>query len=275
MGKIIITENQYKRFKSILIESVINESLLNEEAYTIDSKKYTLTTNDLTDVMGGLIKVIGGATYKPTQRGNLSAQGEIEYTNSGSRKKTTISFICANNKINADGKYYDVMRNDTTLAGFQKLCETTKKMKKDSYGVQQTGGAVKGYSQQNVYTLKSKDGKKSITIPAKTGYTAKKDSKGNEGATFRIGPTIFGWFGCKSKSFFIDKVLYVDEKGTLATNLSKAVCGTSSEPTKQQSSSNQSQQSSSNQSQQKSSNTSGDQNIASQTTIASEFANYV
>jgi hypothetical protein len=267
MGKIIITENQYKRFKSILIENAINESLLNEQAYTIDDKKYTLKTNDLTDVMGGAIKVIGGALYKPTQRGNLSAQGEIEYTNSGSRKKTTINFICANNKINADGQYYDVMRNDSTLAGFQKLCETTKKMKKDSYGIQQTGGAVKGYSQQNVYTLTSKDGKKTITIPKGTGYTAKKDSKGNEGATFRIGPTIFGWFGCKSKTFFIDKVLYVDKLGTLVTNLSKSVCGTSSEPTKQQSSSNQGQQ--------KSSNTSGGQNIASQPPIASEFANYV
>jgi hypothetical protein len=235
-NKFILTEEESKRILSLHSKKIQEErnttsnSLLNEASYTLDTKKYTLTTNDYTDANrmengnNNPIKVIGGITYTPTQRGNLSAQGEIEYTNSGSRKKTTINFICANNKINADGQYYDVMRNDSTLAGFQKLCETTKKMKKDSYGIQQTGGAVKGYSQQNVYTLTSKDGKKTITIPKGTGYTAKKDSKGNEGATFRIGPTIFGWFGCKSKTFFIDKVLYIDEKGTLSNNISNAVC---------------------------------------------------
>jgi hypothetical protein len=238
MGKIIISESQYRKVKSILIENAINESLLNEEAYTLDTKKYSLKTNDSTSARGtdvnDQLKVIGGATYTPTQRGNLSAKGEIEYINSGIRKKTTINFICANNKINADGKFYDVFSNNPTLEGFKKLCETLKKVKKDSYGIQQTGGAVKGYSQQNTYTLKSKDGKKTITIPKGTGYTAKKDQKGREGASFKLGPTIFGWFGCKSKSFFIDKVLYVDEKGALATNLSKAVCGASTvEPQKE------------------------------------------
>ena len=206
--------------------------LLNEAAYAIDAKKYSLKTNDLTDVKGGEIKVIGGITYAPTQRGNLSAKGEIEYTNSGARKKTTISFICANNKINADGKYYDVLPSDTTFEGFRKLCETLKNKKKESYGVQQTlGKSVQGYTQANVYTLKSKDGKQSITIPAKTGYTLKKDKNGNVGATFRIGPTIFGWFGCKSKSFFINKVIYKDEKNFLADNISKAICGGSSSTT--------------------------------------------
>ena len=130
MGKIIISESQYKKVKSILIENAINESLLNEEAYTLDTKKYSLKTNDYTDVSGGEIKVIGGITYVPTQRGNLSAKGEIEYTNSGARKKTTINFICANNKINADGKYYDVNSSDSTFEGFKKLCETVKKVKK-------------------------------------------------------------------------------------------------------------------------------------------------
>jgi hypothetical protein len=224
MRKLILTERQYNNIKNVLIENAINKSLLNEESYTLDTKKYSLTTNDFTDVKGGEIKVIGGITYVPTQRGNLTAKGEIEYKNSGSRKKTTINFICANNKINTDGKYYDVLSNDTTLKGFQDLCKSLKN-KKDFYGIQQTGGAVKGYTQQNTYTLKSKDGKKTITIPAKTGYTAKTDQKGNEGATFKLGPTIFGWFGCKSKSFFINKVLYIDEKGGLVNNLSKSVCG--------------------------------------------------
>jgi hypothetical protein len=116
-------------------------------------------------------------------------------------------------KIHADGNYYDIHYLMILIyQGFEKLCKSLEN-KKDFYGIQQTGGAVKGYTQQNTYTLKSKDGKKTITIPAKTGYTAKTDQKGNEGATFKLGPTIFGWFGCKSKSFFVNKVLYIDEKG--------------------------------------------------------------
>ena len=224
MGKIIISERQYRKVRKNLIENAINKSLLNEEAYTLDTKKYSLTTNDLTNVKDGKIKVIGGITYVPTQRGNLTAKGDIEYIDSGVRKKTTINFICANNKINADGNYYDLWPSEPTLKGFQDLCKSLKN-KKDFYGIQQTGGAVKGYTQQNTYTLKSKDGKKTITIPKNTGYTAKTDQKGNEGATFKLGPTIFGWFGCKTKSFFVNKVLYVDEKGALVNNLSKSVCG--------------------------------------------------
>ena len=109
------------------------------------------------------------------------------------------------------------------------MCETLKKKKKGSYGVEQSPGkSVQGYTQANNYTLKSKDGQKTITIPAKTGYTFKKDKKGNAGATFKLGPTIFGWFGCKSKSFFIDKVIYKDEKNFLADAISKALCGASS-----------------------------------------------
>jgi hypothetical protein len=125
-----------------------------------------------------------------------------------------------------------VLPSDSTFEGFRKLCETLKKKTKGNYGVQQTlGKSVQGYTQANVYTLKSKDGKQKITIPAKTGYTLKKDKNGNVGATFRIGPTIFGWFGCKSKSFFINKVIYKDEKNFLADNISKAICGGSSSTT--------------------------------------------
>ena len=150
MGKIILTETQYKRFKSILIENVINQTLLNEAAYTLDTKKYSLKTNDYSDVSGGKIKIIGGATYTPTQKGNLTAQGEVEYTQSGSRKKTTIIYVCANNKFYVDKDYYDILGNDTTLEGFETLCEKLKN-KKDFYGIQQTGGAVKGYTQQQNY----------------------------------------------------------------------------------------------------------------------------
>lgn len=224
MGKIIISESQYRKVKQNLIENAINKSLLNEQAYNLDAKKYSLKANDYTDVSNGEIKVLGNVTYVPTQRGNLTTKGEIEYKNSGSRKKTTINYICANNKFNIDGKYYDIVTNDSVLPGFKQLCESLKK-KKDYYGIQQTGGAVKGYTQQNTYTLKSKDGKKTITIPKNTGYTAKTDQKGNQGATFKLGPTIFGWFGCNAKSFFVDKVLYFDEKGLLVNNLSKSVCG--------------------------------------------------
>jgi hypothetical protein len=262
MGKIIISESQYKKVKSILIENAINEA-----AYGFNPKKYSLKTVNYTTAYDGkdTIKVIGGVTYTPTQRGNLSGKGEFELETSGVRKKTTINFICGNNKLNIDGKYYDVVSGDQTLQGFKQLCEAVKKVKKDSYGVQQTGGDVKGYSQQTTYTLKSKDGKKTITIPEKTGYTAKKDQKGNEGATFKLGPTIFGWFGCKSKNFFINKVLYVDEKGGLVTNLSKSVCGASTvEPKKEL-----------NTKVDKVVGSAGGQKLASQDTVVSDMSNYV
>ena len=233
MGKIIISESQYMKVKQNLIEAAINESLLNEQTYKLDPKKYTLKTEQQTTAYNSERKegltVIGGITYVPTQRGNLTGKGEIEYANSGGFKKTTttITFMCKTAQIHADGEYYDVYDTDPNLKGLQELCKSLKNKRK-SYGIQQTAGeGVKGYTQKYSYPLKSKDGNKTILIPAKTGYTAKKDQDGNEGATFKLDVASFGWFGCKSKSFYIDKVLYVDEKGWLTNNLSKSVCSAS------------------------------------------------
>ena len=226
MGKIIISESQYKKVKSILIESAINESLLNEETYKLKTNQQTTAYNS--ERKEGLT-VSGGITYVPTQRGNLTGKGEIEYANSGGFKKTTttINFMCKTDQIHADGEYYDVYDTDHNLKGLQELCKSLKNKRK-SYGVQQTPGEkVIGYTQQKTYILKSKDGNKSKTIPAKTGYTAKTDKKGNQGATFKLGPISFGWFDCKSKSFYIDKVLYADEKEWLTNNLSNSVCSAS------------------------------------------------
>ena len=212
------TKNQY-------LNVILNE----QEAYKIDKNALTLTLNNKVEVQNREVELIGGLTFKPTQKGNLGAYGEVEFTQSGQRKKTSIFYICPNNKLYVDKKYYDILRIDSSREGFQSLCETLKKKRKGSYGVEQSPGkSVQGYTQANNYTLKSKDGQKTITIPAKTGYTSKKDKKGNDGATFKLGPTIFGWFGCKSKSFFIDKVIYKDEKNFLADAISKALCGASS-----------------------------------------------
>lgn len=212
------TKNQY-------LNVILNE----EEAYKIDKNALTLTLNNKVEVQNREVELIGGLTFKPTQKGNLGAYGEVEFTQSGQRKKTSIFYICPNKKLYVDQKYYDILGSDSSRVGFQSLCETLKKKRKGSYGVEQSPGkSVQGYTQANNYTLKSKDGKKTITIPAKTGYTFKKDKKGNAGATFKLGPTIFGWFGCKSKSFFIDKVIYKDEKNFLADAISKALCGASS-----------------------------------------------
>jgi hypothetical protein len=212
------TKNQY-------LNVILNE----QEAYKIDKNALTLTLNNKVEVQNREVELIGGLTFKPTQKGNLGAYGEVEFTQSGQRKKTSIFYICPNKKLYVDQKYYDILGSDSSRVGFQSLCETLKKKRKGSYGVEQSPGkSVQGYTQANNYTLKSKDGQKTITIPAKTGYTSKKDKKGNAGATFKLGPTIFGWFGCKSKSFFIDKVIYKDEKNFLADAISKALCGASS-----------------------------------------------
>jgi hypothetical protein len=232
MGKIVLNETQYNRLKNILIENAIDRSLLNEEAYTLDTKKYTLKTNNFTNVKNREITIIGNATYTPTQKGNLMANGEIEYAKSKHRKPTKVYYMCNNEKFKIENNFYEILTNDPTYKGFKELCETLKKSKKDYYGIEKKGGSVKGYIQQSEYTLKSKDDK-TITIPKNTGYTGKKDKKGNEGATFKLGPVSFGWFGCKSKNFIIDKVLYKDEKGVLANNISKAICGSVKPPEKE------------------------------------------
>ena len=94
------------------------------------------------------------------------------------------------------------------------------KKQKSTYGAESVGGGL-SYSQKNDYTLKSKDGK-TLTIPAKTGYSFKPDKKG---ASFRLGNK-FGWFGCTSKTFKVDGIIYSDNKGDLANSISKSLCGT-------------------------------------------------
>ncbi len=220
------TKNQYL---NVLLNEEDKELISeNSDAYTIDKNNLILKTNKKTQVLNGNFVVLGGITFKPTQKGNLGGYGEIEFTDTGERKKTSIYYICSNKKLYVDKQYWSIYTGSWTRDGFIELCDTLKKKKKSSYGVEQTPGkSVQGYTQAKNYTLKSKDGKQSITIPAKTGYTFKKDKKGNPGATFKLGPTIFGWFGCKSKNFFINNVLYKDEKAFLANNISNAVCGTS------------------------------------------------
>lgn len=219
MGKIILSERQYSRLKNIIIESALEQTLVNEQKET-----YTLKVDEFLQTRDGKFKVIGGTEYKPTIKGNLSTQTEVEDLVSGQRKKTKVTFVCSSNKLYIDNKFYDIYR-DKNQTKLEELCKKIKTMKKDAYGAESVGGGS-SYTQKNNYKLKSKDGK-TIEIPKGTGYSAKPDKNG---AAFKIGPTIYGWFGCESNVFIIDKVKYKDESGVLAKNISSVLCKKTTKP---------------------------------------------
>jgi hypothetical protein len=235
MGKIILTETQYKRFKSILIENTINQTLLNENdelSYTVQSEKVDFETG------GGLdfeLRIFKGAKFLPTSNGNLYANTKFQFVttdtgepNSDGTIRGNVYYHCKKGvfsaprggSISSAKAYY---AEDPPAPALKKeldnLC-TRVKNPKTSYGAESVGGG-KSYTQQNDYILTSDSGK-TIKIPKGTGYAYK---EGKQGASFKLPGNKFGWFGCPSKIFLVDNVKYKDAKGYLANNIVKAICG--------------------------------------------------
>jgi hypothetical protein len=275
MGKIIISESQYQKVKQVLIETAIKRQL-NEDAYAMDSKNLAFTLKDWAGVNGGQIQILGGSTFKPTgTKGNLLAtNAQVKNVQAGGTiAKKNVYYVCGNNKFYVDKVYYDISSGDTTKDGFIKFCETVKKMKKDYYGAESVGGGA-SYTQTNDRIVKTKDGK-TFKIPAKTGYTAKPEKKG---VIFKVGPNNFGWFGCESKVFAINKLKYTDADGALANKLVKTLCTSSSSNNSSDNSSDNSSNNSS-QTQQPGNNVggsgSGGSGSVASSSVVSDMANYV
>lgn len=240
MGKIMISENQYNKIKNLLIENAINEQNLDgslnvekKTAYKIDPVKLTFINNDVIEVDveqgGSNIKVMGGANFKPTIKGNLEATAQVQDVNTNVTKSNKVIFICNNEKISVDNKYYNIKNRgrNPVLPGLREFCKIVKEKTKKSYGVESVSG--KGgslvYKQENDRNVKSKDGKL-FKIPANTGYVARPEKKG---ASFKIGPNNFGWFSCTNNQFVIGGKNYYDEDKGLVNKLVKTLCKTTGE----------------------------------------------
>ena len=236
----MISENQYNKIKNLLIENAINEQNLDgslnvekKTAYKIDPVKLTFINNDVIEVDveqgGSNIKVMGGANFKPTIKGNLEATAQVQDVNTNVTKSNKVIFICNNEKISVDNKYYNIKNRgrNPVLPGLREFCKIVKEKTKKSYGVESVSG--KGgslvYKQENDRNVKSKDGKL-FKIPANTGYVARPEKKG---ASFKIGPNNFGWFSCTNNQFVIGGKNYYDEDKGLVNKLVKTLCKTTGE----------------------------------------------
>ena len=253
MGKIVLNETQYNRLKNILIENAIDRSLLNEQtddfSYTIP-QEYVRFTN-ANDITANYLKIFKGAKFIPDSKGNLVAKTKIQFTTvidgivqssyndsddaDDAREQklytydTNLKYNCKEGKMITDKapgqKYYaDTNDSKNVVEKLNGLCRKSKSQK-SSYGAESVGGG-KSYSQKKNYVLKSDKGT-SLKIPEGTGYSFK---EGKNGASFRLPGNKFGWFGCLSKTFQVDGVKYKDEKGALANNISKAICGSTKPP---------------------------------------------
>jgi hypothetical protein len=255
MGKIIISESQYRKVKQNLIENAINKSLLNEQSgdfsYTVQSAEVFFENAENSD--NPELKIFKGAKFVPDNKGNLVATTKFQFVNSASGEvtmgpatndepydennklyttKDKVYYYCSKGKFKVPTKsQYEYFAEDSPapelVKELSKLCQKAK-TQKSSYGAEAVGGG-KSYSQQNNYTLKSDKGT-TLTIPKGTGYAFK---DGKNGASFRLPGNKFGWFSCPSKTFLVDKVTYKDANGALANNIVKNICTSGSSQPKQ------------------------------------------
>jgi hypothetical protein len=240
MGKIIISESQYRKVKQALIESEITKSFLTEQNFTVDNMTGFVTIKNYLEFgvkrNYTLYKVTiskGGKLY-PTSKGDVKGKVLVKVQDYRPFAKqnfteSSVIFICRSNKININNKIYEVEEKELV----KKICESAKISEKNTkvYGIGDVGGGG-GYVQKSDQILDStKKGGNPIRILKNTGYKAKKTTSGATGATFRFGNS-FGWFDCKYKNFSIykDKNKKEYENYTnkdLADALSKFFCNTS------------------------------------------------
>lgn len=255
MGKIIISESQYRKVKKVLIENAINKSLLNEQAgdfsYTVQSGKVSFENSQ--DPGLPELQIYKGAKFVPDNKGNLvtttsfnfadTMDGTIAYSPDSDlgvvdsdkdvkryTYKDKVIYNCKEGKFTAPNKSnFKYFAEDSPapelVKELSKLCQKSKSQK-SSYGAESVGGG-KSYSQREDYVVKSDKGTQ-LKIPKGTGYAFK---EGKNGASFRLPGNKFGWFGCSSKIFLVDNIKYKDDKGFLVGNIVKNICTTTSSVT--------------------------------------------
>lgn len=247
MGKIIISESQYRKVKKVLIENAINTSLLNEGSnelsYTVKSDKvYFESADGKTDPE---LTIFKGAKFVPDNKGNLVAKTLFAFSDSinglitkgpytwdtagvdqikQNSYREPVYYNCSTFKFKVPSRsnysYYAENSPAPELGKeLNKLCQRAKSFK-SSTGLESVVGGGSFYKQANDYIVKSDKGSQ-LKLPKSTTVYVYKEGK--NGATFKT-PQGWGWFSCPSKTFLVNKVTYKDAKGYLANNIFNSIC---------------------------------------------------
>jgi hypothetical protein len=241
MGKIVLNETQYKRLRNILVENEIYRSLLNEELLIEKTYDITLMRKGGSNFW---LKAKDKITkFKVTDFNKDMVAAEVTIKD-GDRDENNIpvQFDCKTPDViefagdsQIEGSKY---RTDEKLKYLIKWYCAGKPNKKDTEKINQGGGGEgdkKTYKQEYDQTLKydtpqevNVNGYKmtftDLKIPAKTIYTSLPEKNG---VSFNIktkDKTLFGWFGCKSKKFSVNKIPLTDEKQALTKKLVSELC---------------------------------------------------
>jgi hypothetical protein len=238
MRKLILTERQYGKLKNLIIESEITKSflieqnfsiyrkLLMEKSYAITLKKRDGNNNDL-PAKDTIIKL------KEKNYNADLVEFEADFKLGG---RWEVSFNCKTPDImtlsgfQVGGTEYRVDEKFKNLVKW--YCKgKPKKNQKDAEKINQGGGKEgdkKTYTQIYDQTVKYKSSQNNkiqdLKIPKNTIYTSIPEKNGVS-FSFKIQEKpIYGWFGCKSKKFIINKTPATDEKQDLTKKLFDKLC---------------------------------------------------
>jgi hypothetical protein len=203
----------------------------------------------------GVKFVEGNDPYLKTEK-KATIQFAGATNNVGSTTKANIFYNCKTGKLfvkdieNPDlselhgfektKKTFYINDEKITKESFKIVCQNIKKVKtKDVEKINQGGGGEgdkktyeQAYEQKLKYDtpqeVRGYDGYKmpftDLTIPKGTIYTSLPEKNG---VSFNIktkDKTLFGWFGCKSKKFSVNKIPLTDEKKALTKKLVSELC---------------------------------------------------
>lgn len=232
MGKIIISESQYRKVKQALIENAINFKSLG-----IDEKNGTLTLQETVEAENAQgstrdeLKLFKGAVFKIGQNfasnGILVSNTKIQMVGSlsggagSAPRKSTVHYYCKTGKFNIPGlpdTYYiekDTVEKITILGGFRGLCQLGKNPQVSTQG---RAGQIAYNSKNPAQLTGKKDQTKKLTIPANTPFSF---NSAKNGVGFKVNYQN-GWFDCKTATFVINGVHYTSK--FLADALSKNLC---------------------------------------------------
>jgi hypothetical protein len=257
MGKIIITENQYKKIKNHLIESEILKSFINEQneygnnqnqkvdpkTYGVDVKNGTLTIQDTFEAENAQgstrdeLKLFKGAVFKVGQNfasnGILVAKTKIQMVGSigggaaSSPRSATVHYYCKSGKFNLPGTpdtYYNEKQSQQEIKaanGFKALCSAAKNPQVSTQG---NAGQTTYNSKNPAELIGKKDQTKKLTIPANTAFSYNQQKNG---IGFKVNFQN-GWFDCKTATFGVNNIQYTSK--FLGDALSKNLCKTTAAP---------------------------------------------
>jgi hypothetical protein len=251
MRKIIITEEQYSKVKSTLIERAINETLtenngqqgqVDPKTLGIDTKNGTLTIpRDFTaenaqSSTRAELKLFKGAVFKVGR--NFASNGilvsnttiqKVKTTTGGSvesPRKSEVHYYCKTRKFNIPGTpdTYYIEKGDGFNGVQNSLNELCKLAKNPQASTQGTAGQTTYNSKNPNQLVGKKDQTKKLTIPANTAFSF---NEGKNGVGFKVNFQN-GWFDCKTATFIVNSVSYTSK--FLGETLSKNLCKTSVSP---------------------------------------------